>query len=115
MGNNAEDKGPLPASATLHADRRLGVEHGGIHKPVHTSVQYGFDRVEDLIGVFQGTLKGGFNYARQGTPTSAALESKITLLEGGIGTVSFSTGMAALTAIFLTLLRAGDHMVSSQF
>jgi O-acetylhomoserine (thiol)-lyase len=115
MGNNAEDKGPLPASATLHADRRLGVEHGGIHKPVHTSVQYGFDRVEDLIGVFQGTLKGGFNYARQGTPTSAALESKITLLEGGIGTVSFSTGMAALTAIFLTLLRAGDHLVSSQF
>jgi len=114
--SNAEDKkGPLPTSATVHADRRFGVEHGAIHKPIHTSVQYGFDRVEDLIGVFQGTLKGGFNYARQGTPTSAALESKVTLLEGGIGTVSFSTGMAALTAIFLTLLRAGDHMVSSQF
>ncbi|SEA10184.1 cystathionine gamma-synthase family protein [Variovorax sp. YR216] len=115
MGNTEDKKGPLPTSATVHADRRFGVEHGAIHKPIHTSVQYGFDRVEDLIGVFQGTFKGGFNYARQGTPTSAALESKITLLEGGIGTVSFSTGMAALTAIFLTLLRAGDHMVSSQF
>ncbi|WP_431276332.1 cystathionine gamma-synthase family protein [Variovorax ureilyticus] len=115
MGNAEDKKGPPPASAILHADRRSGVEHGAIHKPIHTSVQYGFDRVEDLIGVFQGTLKGGFNYARQGTPTSAALESKITLLEGGIGTVSFSTGMAALTAIFLTLLRAGDHVVSSQF
>lgn len=110
-----DHEGPLPASAIVHADRRLGVEHGAIHKPIHTSVQYGFERVEDLIGVFQGSFKGGFNYARQGTPTSAALEAKVTKLEGGIGTVSFSTGMAALTAIFLTLLRAGDHMVSSQF
>lgn len=98
----------------VHADRRFGVEHGAIHKPIHPSVQYGFDRVEDLIGVFQGTLKGGYNYARQGTPTTAALEAKITTLEQGLGTVSFATGMAAITAIFLTLLRAGDHIVASR-
>jgi O-acetylhomoserine (thiol)-lyase len=99
----------------VHSDRRFGVEHGAIHKPIHPSVQYGFDRVEDLIGVFQGTFKGGYNYARQGTPTTAALEAKITTLEQGLGTVSFSTGMAAITAIFLTLLRAGDHLVASRF
>ena len=102
-------------TASLHADRRFGVEHGGIHKPIHTSVQYGFDRAEDLIGVFQGTVKGGYNYARQGTPTSAALEAKITALEQGIGSICFATGMAAITATMLTLLRAGDHVVSSQF
>ena len=99
----------------VHADRRFGVEHGGIHKPIHTSVQYGFERVEDLIGVFQGTLKGGFNYARQGTPTTAALEAKLNALEQGLGTISFSTGMAGITAIFLTLLRAGDHLVASRY
>lgn len=99
----------------VHADRHFGVEHGGLHKPIHTSVQYGFDKVEDLIGVFQGTLKGGYNYARQGTPTTAALESKLTQMEQGVGTVSFATGMAAITALFLTLLRAGDHLVSSRF
>jgi O-acetylhomoserine (thiol)-lyase len=99
----------------VHADQHFGVEHGGIHKPIHTSVQYGYDKVEDLIGVFQGTLKGGYNYARQGTPTTAALESKITQMEQGIGTVSFATGMAAITATFLTLLKAGDHLVCSQF
>ena len=70
-------------TTTVHADQHFGVEHGGIHKPIHTSVQYGYDRVEDLIGVFQGTVKGGFNYARQGTPTTAALESKITLMGAG--------------------------------
>jgi O-acetylhomoserine (thiol)-lyase len=98
----------------LHSDRQFGIEHGGLHKPIHTSVQYGFDRVEDLIGVFQGTLKGGFNYARQGTPTTAALESMLTRMEGGVGSLCFSTGMAAIGAIFLTLLRTGDHLIASK-
>ncbi|APW38219.1 hypothetical protein RD110_14265 [Rhodoferax koreense] len=99
----------------VHSDKAFGVEHGGVHKPIHTSVQYGFDKVEDLIGVFQGTLKGGFNYARQGTPTTAALEAKVTRMEDGLGTICFATGMAAISAVFLTLLRAGDHLVASKF
>ena len=99
----------------VHADRRGHVEHGGVHKPVHNSVQYGFDRVEDLIAVFQGTAKGGFNYARQGTPTTAALEAKLTQMEQGLGSISFATGMAAICGVFLTLLKAGDHLVASRF
>jgi O-acetylhomoserine (thiol)-lyase len=113
--NSHDDNDSILSTDNLHADRRAGIEHGAIHKPIHTSVQYGFERVEDLIGVFQGTIKGGFNYARQGTPTTAALEAKITLLEQGLGTVSFATGMAAITAVFMTLLRAGDHIVSSRY
>ena len=103
------------ATHIVHAGRRFGVEHGGIHKPIHTSVQYGFERAEDLIGVFQGTLKNQFNYARQGTPTTAALEALITEMEQGHGSVCFATGMAALSALFITLLKAGDHMVSSRY
>lgn len=102
-------------TSNVHSDRQFGVEHGGIHKPIHTSVQFGFERVEDLVAVFQGTLKGGFNYARQGTPTTAALESKLTRMEQGLGTICFATGMAAISAVFLTLLRAGDHVVASRF
>ena len=99
----------------VHADRHFGVEHGAIRKPVHQSVQYGFDRTEDLIGIFQGTVKNSFNYARTGTPTTAALESKITQLEEGVGSISFASGMGAIAAVFLTLLRAGDHLVSSRY
>lgn len=104
-----------PGTDIIHSDRHFGVEHGGVHKPIHTSVQFGFDRVEDLVGVFQGTVKNGFNYARQGTPTTAALEAKLTRMEQGGGTICFASGMAALSAVFLTLLRAGDHVVSSRF
>ncbi|NML14502.1 cystathionine gamma-synthase family protein [Azohydromonas caseinilytica] len=115
MDSSSERQGPGLTTNLVHGDRAVGVEHGGIRKPIHTSVQYGFERVEDLIGVFQGTLKGAFNYARQGTPTTAALEAKLTRLEQGVGTICFSTGMAAITAVFFTLLRAGDHLVSSKF
>lgn len=99
----------------VHADRLAGTEHGAVHQPIHTSVQYGYEKVEDLIGVFQGTIKGGFNYARQGTPTTAALEAKVTQMERGQGTIVFSTGMAAVCAVFLTLLKAGDHLLASKF
>jgi O-acetylhomoserine (thiol)-lyase len=99
----------------VHGDKAFGVEHGAVHMPVHTSVQYGFDKVEDLIGVFQGTLKGAYNYARQGTPTTAALEAKITKMEDGVGSICFATGMGAICGIFLTLLRAGDHLVASRY
>lgn len=87
-------------------------QHGGVHVAIHPSVQYGHARVEDLIGVFQGTNKGGFNYARQGTPTTAALEGLITKLEDGVGSISFATGMAAIQAVFFTLLKSGDHLIT---
>lgn len=98
----------------LHADRKAAIEHGAIHKPMHPAAAYRYDDVNDLIGVFQGTV-GGYSYARQGTPTTGALEAKISLLEQGIGTVCFASGMAALASVFLTLLRSGDHFVSSQY
>lgn len=102
-----------PSTRIVHAARRGGVPFGGVHAPIQPSVQYGYDRVEDLIAVFQGRLKPAYSYARQGTPTSASLEALVTMLEQGEGTVCFATGMAALSAVFLTLLRAGDHVVAS--
>lgn len=97
----------------LHSDRRLGTEAGAVHKPIHPSAQYAFERAEDLVAVFQG--RPGFSYARQGTPTTGALEAKITQMEEGAGSVVFATGMAALTAIFFTLLKKGDHLISSKY
>ena len=96
----------------VHRDRRIGMEHGSLRAPVHSSAQYGFEKVEDLIGIFQGTKKGSFNYSRQGTPTTALLEAKVNELEDGVGTACFATGMGAITAVFLSLLKAGDHLNS---
>lgn len=97
----------------LHSDRAGDVEHGAVHKPIHTSSQYAFDDARELAAVFQG--KAGYTYARQGTPTTAALERKINNMEQGLGTLTFATGMAALATLFTTMLKAGDHLVSSQY
>ena len=40
-------------STILHADRRGGIKHGSIHKPVHTSVTYAYDDARELAAVFQ--------------------------------------------------------------
>ncbi len=101
-------------TAILHSDRDAPIEHGALHKPLHLSVAYGYRDAHELAAVFQGRAQG-YAYGRQGNPTSAALEAKVTAMEGGVGTVTFATGMAAIGAIMLALLKAGDHVVSSQF
>ena len=101
-------------TAILHSDREAAVEHGALHKPLHVSVAYGYRDARDLAAVFQGR-QAGHVYGRQGNPTTAALETKVTAMEGGVATVSFATGMAAIGAIALTLTRASDHVVASRF
>jgi len=101
-------------TAILHSDRAAGIEHGALHKPLHLSVAYGYRDARDLAAVFQGRAQG-YAYGRQGNPTTAALEAKVTQMEGGVATVCFATGMAAIGAMMLALLREGDHVVSSQF
>lgn len=101
-------------TAILHSDRSKPIEHGSLHKPIHNSVAFGYADARDLARVFQGELPG-YSYARQGTPTTTALEDKITTMEGGIATVSFGTGMGAISSTMIALLRAGDHVVSSRY
>ncbi|WP_426343576.1 cystathionine gamma-synthase family protein [Pseudoduganella sp. R-32] len=98
----------------LHNDRQKGIEHGSLHKPIHTSVTFGYADARQLASVFQGK-EPGFRYGRQGNPTVAALEDKVSKMEQGVGTICFATGMGAIGAVFQALLRAGDHVVSSSF
>lgn len=98
----------------LHNDRQKAIEHGSLHKPLHTSVSFGYQDARELAQVFQGK-QPGYRYGRQGNPTVSALEDKVNRMEDGQGTLCFATGMAAIGAIFQALLRSGDHVVSSSF
>jgi O-acetylhomoserine (thiol)-lyase len=98
----------------LHNDRKKPIEHYSLHKPVHTSVAFGYTDARQLASVFQGK-EPGFRYGRQGNPTVSALEDKISKMEDGVATLCFATGMAAIGALAQALLRAGDHVVSSSF
>jgi O-acetylhomoserine (thiol)-lyase len=98
----------------LHSDLESPIEHFSVHKPMHPAVAFGYPEARDLAKVFKGEMPG-YAYGRQGNPTTAALESKVTKMEDGIATVCFATGMAAIASACVALLRAGDHIVSSSF
>jgi len=98
----------------VHNDRQDAIEHGSLHKPIHANVAYGYEDARDLAAVFQGQ-QSGYSYGRQVNPTITALESKISVMEEGLSSVCFGTGMAAIGTTIFALLRAGDHIVSSAF
>jgi O-acetylhomoserine (thiol)-lyase len=98
----------------LHSDLESPIEHYSVHKPMHLATAFGYADARELVKVFKGELPG-YVYGRQGNPTAAALEAKVTKMEQGIATACFSTGMAAISATFVALLRAGDHVVSTSF
>ena len=101
-------------TTNLHSDRRDNPEHGVLHKAIHPSVAYGYEDARELAEVFQGK-RAGYAYGRQLNPTVTALQNRITAMEDGIATAVFATGMAAIASTMLSLLRAGDHIVSSAF
>jgi O-acetylhomoserine (thiol)-lyase len=101
-------------TSILHSDRRDGIEHGSLHKPVHHSVAFGYEDVHDLAAVFQGR-GSGYSYGRQVNPTVNALEQKLTKMERGVASVAFATGMGAIGTALFALLRSGDHFISSSF
>ena len=109
-----EPQKPGFTTSIVHSDRWDPIEHGSMHKPVHPTVAYGYEHTSDLVGVFQGTHTG-YAYSRQVNPTVSALERKLDRMERGLATVCFGTGMGAIGSIAFSLLRRGDHIVSSWF
>src|SRR6266568_9020123 len=56
----------------------------------------------------------GFAYSRYRNPTSLALEDAIAGMEGGAAALATSSGMGAINAVLLGLLRPGDHVIAQQ-
>ena len=77
---------------------------GALSFPIYPSATYRHP------GVGQST---GYDYTRSGNPTRQLLEEALAELEGGARGLAFSSGMAALTTLFLHF-SAGDHLLVSQ-
>lgn len=101
-------------TSNLHSDRKDNPEHGVLHKAIHPSVAYGYEDARHLAEVFQGK-RAGYNYGRQLNPTVTALQNRLTKMEDGVASIGFATGMAAIASTMLSLLKKGDHIVSSTF
>src|SRR5947209_7985998 len=91
------------ATKAIHAGYRPDPATGAVNAPIYASSTFAQDGV--------GGLRGGFEYARTGNPTRAALEASLAAVEGGAFGRAFSSGMAATDCALRAMLRAGDHLV----
>ncbi|KHL03527.1 O-acetylhomoserine aminocarboxypropyltransferase/cysteine synthase family protein [Sinomonas humi] len=96
----------------LHAGGTPDAEHGARAVPIYQSTSFVFKDTDDAANLF-ALQKYGNIYSRIGNPTVAAFEERIASLEGGIGAVATSSGMAAEFITFAALAQAGDHIVAS--
>jgi len=89
----------------------VGNKEGAVSPALINSASFAYGTPEQGESIFEGTLKKPF-YARMGNPTSARLESIMAEMDGGIGAISTSSGMAAITLATMSLLEAGDEIIS---
>ncbi|GAB4294710.1 MAG: homocysteine synthase [Myxococcota bacterium] len=80
--------------------------------PIYQTMAYLFDDVEQAARLCK-LEEIGFTYTRINNPTTAILEERIASLESGDYAVALASGMAAISSALLTLLRAGDEILSS--
>jgi len=84
-----------------------------VSTPIHPSVGYLYDEMDDLDGVFAGE-RAGYVYPRHGSPTITAFEQAVAVLERAEDAVAFASGMAAIHAALLGAgLRNGAAVVSA--
>jgi cystathionine gamma-synthase len=79
--------------------------------PIVPSVVFAARDVDQMNGVYEGQEQG-FTYAREGSPNAELLAAKIAALEGADAGLVTSSGMSAVAAIMLGLLKGGDHIVA---
>ncbi len=96
----------------LHAGGTPDAVHGARAVPIYQTTSFVFKDTDDAANLF-ALQKYGNIYSRIGNPTVAAFEERIASLEGGLGAVATSSGMAAEFITFAALTGAGDHIVAS--
>jgi O-succinylhomoserine sulfhydrylase len=81
--------------------------------PIFTTSSYVFKSAEDAALRFTGQQSGNI-YSRFTNPTVSAFQDRLALMEQGERCLAFASGMAAIMAVGMGLLKAGDHIVCSR-
>lgn len=108
---NAQNNG-FGTRAIAAATRAPNVEQKPDAVPIYQAVTFSADDSADL-GDILADRKAGYAYSRIDNPTSFALAEALAELHAAEAGFVFATGMAAAHAMFIALLRAGDHLVAS--
>ncbi len=98
----SRERTPGFSTRAIHAGQSPDPTTGAVVVPIYQTSTF----AQDAVGKHRG-----YEYARTGNPTRAALEQCIASLEGGAHGLAFASGMAAEAAV-MQLLKPGDHTVA---
>jgi len=94
------------------------IHAGGFHDPlgsattpIYQSSTFSFENAEHGAACFAGE-SDGYIYTRLGNPTIRELEKSVAELEGGYDGIATSSGMGAITTVYMAYLGAGSHILS---
>ncbi len=99
-------------SKTVHAGMN-DYEFGPVVPPIYQTSTFKFESAEQGAALFKGEAEG-YIYTRMKNPTIEAMENAVAELEGGHKALGCASGMAAISTVFISFLRAGDHVVCSK-
>ena len=99
-------------TALLHGDFQGELNTGATTTPIYQSSAFAHESAEKLEKIFHNQAPG-YSYTRISNPTVDAFEKRVTALEGGVASVACASGMAAIATSVLSLIKAGDHVITS--
>ena len=97
----------------IHAGQDPDLATGAISLPIYQTTAYQFRDTDHAAGLF-ALSEFGHSYTRISNPTQEAVEKRQTVLEGGVGSLLFSSGMAATAMALMNVSEKGDHIVASR-
>lgn len=96
----------------LHGGQEPDSATGSRAVPIYQTSSYVFKDTDHAARLFNLEEPGNI-YTRLGNPTTAVLEDRMSLLEGGVGALAVASGSAAVTYAILNVAKAGDEIVAS--
>jgi O-acetylhomoserine/O-acetylserine sulfhydrylase-like pyridoxal-dependent enzyme len=95
----------------VHAGEDLTQHFGSVSVPIYNASVFSFPNADEGSAI-HNYEKPGYFYGKLGNPTQDSFERAICELENGESALGFASGMAAVSASILTIIKSGDHIVA---
>ncbi|WP_273851077.1 methionine gamma-lyase [Guptibacillus spartinae] len=98
---------------TIHDGYESKSHHNSLASPIYQTSTFTFETAEAGEKRFAGE-EPGYIYSRLGNPTVRMLEERMASLENAEAGLAFGSGMAAVSAVLMHLVKSGDHILCSE-
>lgn len=98
------------STMAIHSGEPYKHAENALNPPIFQTSTFVFDSIEHA-GKVMNFESDDYVYTRGNNPTLRILENKVAILEGGVGAVAFSSGMAAVSSVVLSLTEPGDMVL----